>query len=233
MPTRIEWCEETWNPLVGCSPVSPGCAHCYAARMASRGLHPDWRGTSIGGQWTGLVRFRRDLLGVPGTWRRPRRVFICSMGDLFHESVLPEWIRAIGDAMRLAPHHTYLILTKRPERAAELVHLLPSSIWLGVSVEDQPHAERIMKLLEVPAARRFVSLEPLLGPVSLSPDWLMMLDWVIAGAETGPRARPAEVRWFRSLLAECQAAPVPFFLKKVNAKGDRELDGRLWDEAPE
>jgi len=235
--TSIEWTDATWNPIVGCSEVSPGCAHCYAARLAATRLNqvPAYAGLStyrshdVG--WTGEVRFLADRLDEPLHWRKPRKIFVCDMSDLFHEKNHDSWICDVFDIIRRCPQHTFQILTKR---AARLRNFMDSPrfhcahVWLGVSVENQHFAdERIPLLLETPAAVRFVSAEPLLGPVDfrevkVSPQYLLKekwiggggLDWVICGGESGPHARPMHPDWARSLRDQCQAANVPFFFKQ-------------------
>ena len=242
----IGWATDTWSPVTGCSPVSPACDHCYAERMATR----------LAGRFGYAaedpfqVTFHPDRLDQPLKWKKPRRVFVCSMGDLFHEDVESEWIHAVFTTMAAAHWHTFLVLTKRPEimgewfATAQALGLtlrsgygvtLPN-VWLGVTVESQWAANtRIPDLLDTPAAHRFVSCEPLLGPVNLRhiPGPLEprlrsgKVDLVIAGAETGPGARPAEPDWFRSLRDQCQGH-IPFYLK------DRPgtIDGVQYREIP-
>lgn len=247
--------------------------------MASRAMLPAWEGLACCGLWTGTVRLLPERLGAPLRWRKPRRIFVCSMGDLFHAAVPPEFIAAVYGLMAAATNHTFVVLTKRPaaaqawfswleqatERTEKTVGIaeqgwsrsltlaealfrfagLPGNLWdlrgwplpnawLGVSVEDQASADhRLPVLLTIPAAVRLVSAEPLLGPVVLaSQGGSERPDWVIAGAETGPNARPCHPDWLRSLRDQCGAAGVPFYLKKVNANGDRELDGRTHEETP-
>jgi len=255
MGTRIEWADEVWNPVTGCSPVSEGCRNCYARRMATRlkgrfGYPADdpFR-----------VTFHPDVLAKPLSWKKQRRVFTCSMGDLFHPDVEEGWILDVWLSVRDRPEHTYLILTKRPERALDfLSSRYPKgwerkNVWIGVSVEDQKTAaKRIPLLLQIPAAKRFVSVEPMLGPVNLDfkyykrwngveqaheVSWALQdLDWVIAGCETGRRARPMEIDWVRDVRDQCVAAGIPFFLKQMEVDGKivkmPELDGRVWDEVP-
>ena len=255
--SKIEWTDATWNPITGCSVVSAGCKHCYAMRLAGTRLrhHPSraelTRETSAGPVWTGEVRLNEQWLDQPLHWRRPRRIFVCAHGDLFHPAVPDEWIDRVFATMALAPQHTFQVLTKRPERMRAWVRNgrslqvvlqhwknsrvgqntwpLPN-VWLGVSVEDQAAAdERIPVLLDTPAAVRFISAEPLLGVVNLrwlgsglgSHDALIddhhglpRLDWVIAGGESGPGARPSHPDWFRALRDQCQAAGVPYFFKQ-------------------
>lgn len=262
MSSAIEWTDETWNPTVGCSRVSPGCDSCYAIRVAARGMSDAHRGLTKDGDWTGEVRCLPERLDTPLRWRRPRRVFVDSMSDLFHPSVPDEFIGSVWNTMALTPWHTYQVLTKRPRRMAELLSKwaadgwhwrrsdlvwcgpvpgpLPN-VWLGTSVEDQHQADRrIPHLLAAPAAVRFLSCEPLLGPVSLRwakwhdywPDgWrergevqnhldgARRLDWVIVGGESGPRARPMHPAWARDLRDECVEAGVPFHFKQWGEYG--------------
>ena len=229
----IAWTDSTWNTVTGCTKVSPGCAHCYAEAVTLRFRR--------GGPYLpGLseVVLHPDRLGYPLSWRAPRRIFVNSMGDLFHEEVSLDFIRQVFDVAAAAHRHVFQVLTKRHERLAELAGLLPwpDNLWVGVSVENQYWAlERIPALLQVPAAVLFLSVEPLLRPVDLEP-WLPDLQWVIAGGESGPRARPVEPGWLTSLRDGCVAAGVPFFFKqwggRIHRSGGRELEGRTWDEFP-
>ncbi len=229
MATKIEWTDETWNPITGCSPVSPGCDSCYAKRMSIR----------LAGRYgypaKGPFRptFHPERLDHPHRWKKSRRIFVCSMGDLFHDAVTGSQLDQIFSVMRQAPHHIFLVLTKRPAGMREYIegrygrHPLPN-VWLGVTAEDQQRAdERIPVLLETPAVRRFVSIEPMLGPVSLPAVWMhrmdhrthvikndTILDWVIIGGETGPGARPMHPDWVRSVRDQCQMAGTPFFFKQ-------------------
>jgi len=294
--TKIEWTDATWNVVNGCSVVSPGCTNCYAMRLAGTRMrhHPSRAGltrdTKAGPVWNGEVRFNDKVLLDPLRWRRPRRIFVCAHGDLFHEAVPDEWIDRVFAVMALAPQHVFQVLTKRPERmrayfthdggfgrwgfieqqARKLAKVpdhrtlatfggsnLPH-VWLGVSIEDQARAdERIPLLLATPAAVRWLSCEPLLGPVDLAklrPDGINFtldaltgrgehllgyrgqtgkIDWVVAGGESGPGARPMHPAWARSLRDQCAAAGVPFLFKQwgewlpdpeADALGD-EIDG--------
>ena len=240
MPDRsaIEWTEATWNPVTGCTQISPGCAHCYAKRFAERfrGVpgHPYERGFD--------VVLRRERLGQPLAWRRPRTIFVNSMSDLFHEAVGDAFVASVFEVMERAHWHTFQILTKRPERAAALAPTLPwpTNVWLGVSVENQRWAARIDSLRTIDAHVRFLSCEPLLDPLDLD---LNGIHWVIAGGESGPRARPMQIEWVRAVRDQCLAAGVPFFFKQWgahDARGKRMskkaagrlLDGRIWDEVP-
>lgn len=224
--TKIEWTEKTWNPITGCSKISAGCQNCYAERMAKRlagrggydRKHPF------------DVTFHPDRLGAPRTWKTPSMIFVCSMGDFYHELVDTNSQDCVFSVMRATPQHTYQLLTKRPEIAREALmhHPLPPNVWLGVTAENQECADkRIPILLDIPAAVRFVSVEPMLGPVDLW-QWLGGernikpphkynggIDWVICGGETGPGARKMELQWARDLRDQCRNAGVPFFFKKV------------------
>ncbi len=322
MATKIEWTDQVWNPIVGCTKVSAGCDNCYAMRLAhnmdresnkrSRFVVPQYAGTTklSNGKpnWTGLVNLAEHKLTEPLGWRKPRRIFVNSMSDLFHESVHDDWIDKIFAVMALCPQHTFQILTKRPERMAKYIDVLHGrantfagytrragaygvycyvesidsnfrggafagilnrasmrhdgslddvwplpNVWLGVSVEDQATTDaRVPILLDTPAAVRFVSVEPMLGPVDFSPDaarycWYNDLsdggvplwlgpNWVICGGESGPGARPMHTEWVRAIRNQCMEASVPFFFKQVggiNKKAaGRELDGRTWDQYP-
>ncbi|MCA1973640.1 MAG: phage Gp37/Gp68 family protein, partial [Caenispirillum sp.] len=296
--TKIEWTDATWNPIVGCSVVSPGCTNCYAMRLAGTRLkhHPSRAGltwnTKAGPVWTGDVRLVESAIAQPLRWRRPRHIFVCAHGDLFHPAVPDAWIDRVFAVMALCPQHTFQVLTKRPDRmrpytfdnigrvadaimrlrsdkvpVGPLPHLEPGArwwplpnVWLGVSVEDQAWAdERIPVLLDTPAAVRFISAEPLLGPLDLR-NWLIgreehgidwsrpvgqksgacigwtpPLDWVIVGGESGPGARPMHPDWARSLRDQCAAAGVPFLFKQWGAwtvTYDRDAEDPDWRRCP-
>jgi protein gp37 len=296
--SNIEWTDATWNPTVGCMKVSAGCEHCYAITTAYRLEHafkqPQYAGLTRrlpdgSLNWTGKVRTLPDRLALPLSWKTPRRIFVDSMSDLFHDDVPDEFIDQVFAVMGWAEQHTFQVLTKRPERMREYLSdperllaienamcercvdqdgrlcgygnddcqltarltLLPN-VWLGVSVEDQRAAdERIPWLLQTPAALRFLSCEPLLGPIELSDvsgwrdaaRWLGRMNlgpdaisWVIGGGESGPKHRPMDLDWARSLRDQCQAAGVAFHFKQIggatHAAGGRMLDGRTWDEFP-
>jgi len=244
--TAIPWTDSTWNPIRGCSPMSPGCAHCYALRMANRfsgsgkPYHGLVRSTKQGPRWTGKTRVVMKALKEPLRWREPRRIFVNSMGDLFHEAIAFAHIALVWAAMRLAKRHTFQVLTKRPGRMLEFVEnwgeILPN-VWLGVSVEDQAWADkRIPELLRTPAALRFVSCEPLLSSVDLrsyfphevetgqlSSAFVEGVNWVIVGGESGPGARRMDLEWARSLRDQCRQAGVPFFFKQKGAILAREM----------
>jgi protein gp37 len=231
--SAIEWTDATWNPVRGCTKVSPGCKHCYAETFAERfrGVpgHPFGQGFDL--------RLVPEALGLPLRWRAGRRIFVNSMSDLFHEAVPSEFIGQVFAVMAKASQHRFQILTKRSARMAEVVAGLgvPRNVWLGVSVESEPYAVRIDDLRLVNAAVRFLSVEPLLGPLpSLN---LRGIHWVIVGGESGPRARPMAPEWARSVRDQCVAAGVPFFFKQWGGVRKhltgRVLDGKTWDEMPE
>ena len=291
--TEIEWTDATWNPITGCSVVSPGCKHCYAMRLAGGRIrnHPSRRGltaqSNAGPVWNGKVRFNEQWLTAPLRWRRPRRIFVCAHGDLFHESVPVQWIDLVHAVTILAPQHIFQVLTKRagrmlqyysdpdlqyhlklavedlkkkyPGDAGRLPHIhdgeisidragyihspwhaIPrSNIWLGVSVEDLERERRIDRLLETPAALRFVSFEPLLqtaSPRNVHFD-LSGLDWAIVGGESGPGARPMDPDRARSIRDSCRKQEVAFFFKQWGGPGPKSagrlLDGILHDAIPE
>lgn len=236
--SSIEWTEATWNPVTGCTKVSPGCAHCYAETFAERfrGVpgHPYEQGFDL--------QMRPERLELPLTWKRPRKIFVNSMSDLFHEDVPDTYIRGVFDTMNRADWHEFQVLTKRPERAAELapsVRWTPN-IWMGTSVENQRWTTRIDSLRAIPAVTRFLSCEPLLGPLDLD---LTGIHWVIVGGESGPRARPMREAWADSIRRQCDDAKVAFFFKQWGAfncegkrvgkgKAGRELAGRTWNGLP-
>jgi len=257
--TKIEWCDESWNPIIGCARVSEGCRHCYAERFAGRMSGPrqayhglvekhdrEWR-------WTNEIRFMQSRLEKPLRWRKPRRVFVNSMGDLFHEKVNWAVVNRVFAVMAAAPQHRFIILTKRPkimqayicnEAVPKLVRAvmlydygqeesrwpLPN-VWLGVSVENQETAtERLPILLDTPAAKHIVSAEPLLGPVDFSP-WLSQresISWLIVGGESGPGARPMHPDWARAIRDDCAAAGMPFFFKQWGVWRPVETDYTAW-----
>ena len=230
--SKIEWTESTWNPVTGCTKTSPGCAHCYAERMAHRLRAMGQRNYASG---FGLTT-HEHALELPLHWRKPQTIFVNSMSDLFHEKVPPVFILKVFDTMLRADRHRYQILTKRSSRLAELAPGLPWAphIWMGVSVENRSYTYRIDHLRTTGAAVKFVSLEPLLGPVTGMN--LKDIDWVIVGGESGPKARPMEEQWVLGIRDQCLAAGVPFFFKPwggTNKKrAGRMLRGRTWDEMP-
>ena len=231
MSTAIEWTDETWNPTTGCTKVSPGCAHCYIERT------PAFR---IAGRRfvKGVIPIlqHENRLEQPLHWRQPRRVFVNSMSDMFHADIPESFIARVFDTMRRAHWHQFQVLTKRNERLRELAPRLPwpANVWQGVSVENAAHVHRIADLQAVPAAVRFLSIEPLLGAIPELP--LKGIHWVIVGGESGPIRRPVRSEWVRDIHRQCKAAGVAFFFKQwggTTAKaGGRELDGRTWDEMP-
>jgi len=237
----IEWTQATWNPTTGCDRTSPGCDNCYALTLAKRlkamGLpkyqrdgDPRTSGPGFG------VTLHEDVLALPQRWSAPRTIFVNSMSDLFHVEVPDEFIHRVFEMMVSTPQHTYQVLTKRSKRLAKLAPDLPrtNNVWVGVSIESDPYVFRADHLRPVDAAVRFLSLEPLLGPLpSLD---LEGIGWVIAGGESGCHARPVEADWVRDIRDHCQADQVPFFFKQwggrtPKARG-RTLDGRCWDEKP-
>ena len=290
--SNIEWTDTTWNPVVGCTPVSPGCLNCYAAQLAGTRLanipsqRESYAGLTVlrdGRQvFNGSVRCLPERLAEPLKWRKPRMVFVNSMSDLFHEAVPFEFIDRVFAVMALCPQHTFQVLTKRPERMAEYMTDIGThervqiaaqpyckgrefdlrtwplpNVWLGTSVEDQARADlRIPHLLRCPAAVRFLSCEPLLGPVDLSaffggkyvglpgdvvhPNYNFGIHWCIIGGESGPNARPCDVAWIRSIVRRCRDAGVPVFVKQLGA-WPRELSAGnppapmpwVWDDGGE
>ncbi|MEZ4863398.1 MAG: phage Gp37/Gp68 family protein [Caldilineaceae bacterium] len=230
--SSIEWTDATWNPVTGCTEVSPGCDHCYARVFAERfrGVpeHPYEQGFDL--------RLWPERLAIPFAWKKPRRIFVNSMSDLFHQDVPDAYILQVFDVMRQADQHIYQVLTKRSARLAKLAPQLslPPHIWIGVSVETLRYQWRVDHLRQVPAHIRFISAEPLLG--SLRDLDLTDIHWLIAGGESGPGHRPCNPDWVRELRERCQEKGVAFFFKqwgghRPKAQG-RELDGRCWDEYP-
>ena len=226
--SKIGWTGHTWNPVTGCTKVSPGCEHCYAEAMAKR-----WKRSFD-------VSLKPQRLNEPYKWEQPAFVFVNSLSDLFHIKVPDEYIRQIWDTMVGADWHIYQVLTKRPHRMAATIRRLgletSEHIWLGTSVENQDFAEnRIPALLSTEAPVRWISAEPLLGPLALM-EYLPDLAWVVTGGESGPGRRPAEPDWFRSARDQCAVAGTPFFHKQGNNQHpgrDRDLDGRTWNEYPD
>lgn len=232
--TSIEWTEATWNPVTGCSKVSPGCAHCYAERLSTRfgTTRKPWLPEHAGEN----VVLHDARLAQPLRWRRPRMVFVNSMSDLFHELVPLAFVRQVFEVMAEAEQHVFQVLTKRHERLLELAPELswPNNLWIGVSIENRRWVERADYLRQVPAAVRFVSAEPLLGPLDALE--LDGIDWLIAGGESGPGHRPVRAEWIRDLRDRCNRDGVAFFFKQwggTRAKsGGRELDGREHSDFP-
>lgn len=249
--TQIEWTDATWNPVAGCSIMSAGCRNCYAMEMARRleamgtkkytGLTRRSGSRTI---WNGIIREDRAALDIPLRWRKPRKIFVNSMSDLFHVGVTDNFIREVWAVMEATPHHNYQILTKRPERMAQVVRgigkILPN-VWLGTSVESGEVAHRIDELREVPASIRFISFEPLIGAVGAID--LSGIHWAIVGGESGKSARPLNVAWVDGLYSQCSEHGVAFFFKQWGTWGadnrrrskkanGREYRGRIWDEMP-
>ncbi len=237
--STIEWTQATWNPVTGCTKVSPGCAHCYAETFAERfrGVpgHPYEMGFDL--------TLRPERLKQPLEWKQAKLIFVNSMSDLFHENVPLPFIQRVFKTMQEAEWHTFQVLTKRSVRLKELAKDLvwPSNVWMGVSVENQRWTKRIDDLRAVPAAVRFLSCEPLLGPLKLE---LSGISWVIVGGESGPGARPMRADWARSIRGQCNRAEVAFFFKQWGAhnedgirvgkgKAGRTLDDALWDQLPD
>jgi len=260
--SKIEWTDKTWNPITGCTKISEGCANCYAEKMAKR----------LKGRYgypaddPFKVTFHKDKIDQPLKWKKPSRIFVCSMGDLFHDDVRFDEIHEIWDTMKACPQHTFIVLTKRPERMKKVVGRIYQlerfgaalgfwrHVWLGVTAENQERAaERIPILLQIPAAVRFVSIEPMLGPIDFYGsrlDWIApfkeydpmyrptpRIDWIICGAESGQKARLTRIEWIRELRDQCVVEEVPFFLKQMDTDGTLvkmpELDGQVWDQYPE
>lgn len=231
-PSTIEWTQATWNPVTGCTKVSPGCAHCYAETFAERfrGVagHPYEQGFDL--------KLWPERLEIPLRWREPRLIFVNSMSDLFHEDVPEDYIGGVFTVMRLATQHTFQVLTKRHERLAQLARAIswPKNVWMGVSIENRRFVKRADYLRQVPAAVRFISAEPLLGPLEGLD--LTGIDWVITGGESGHRHRPIKPEWVRGLRDRCGESAIPFFFKqwggRTSKAGGRLLDGREWSEMP-
>jgi protein gp37 len=241
----IEWTEATWNPIAGCKIVSPGCTNCYAMRMAARlqamGMAKYAGTTRKSGKrhvWTGRVNSDTAALSVPLAWKKPQRIFVNSMSDLFQDKAGEKVIQQIWSVMKAAHWHSFQILTKRPERMLELLSkpefpVLPN-VWLGASVESEDYLDRIEVLRRVPARVRFISFEPLLSPI-VDPD-LSGIHWAIVGGESGPRARPMEAWWVEELRDACRRQDVAFFFKQWGGPRKKEtgrlLDGRVWEDYP-
>jgi len=251
--SAIEWTDATWNPVTGCTKVSPGCKHCYAETFSER-----FRGVSGHPFEQGFdMRLWPERLGLPMRWKEPRMVFMTSMSDLFHKDVPDDFIDQVFRTMEGARQHTYQLLTKRSsrflvwtrERFSKSDECIPgkkpwpSHVWAGVSIETQDYLWRVKDLLQVPADIRFLSIEPLLGPVELDVSLLKGIHWVIVGGESGPRARPMKSEWVCSIREQCLKAGVKFFFKqwgtytpdgkRVGKKAaGRLLDGRTWDDMP-
>ena len=228
--TKIEWTEKSWNPTTGCTQISPGCTNCYAKVMAKR-----LKAMGQAKYRDGFARrFHPEHLDEPKQWRKPCMVFVCSMSDLFHAGFSEATIRKVFKAMSEANHHTYQVLTKRSERMAEMRLPWAPHIWAGVTVESEDYLWRIDDLRKTGAAMRWLSLEPLLGPLESD---LAGIDWVVVGGESGPRARPLNKKWVIDIRDQCVAAEVPFFFKQWGGRNTKQagsdLDGRQWKQMPE
>ncbi len=225
--TGIEWTDKTWNPTTGCDKVSPGCTHCYAEALVRRFPTNFPNGFAL--------TLHPERLQDPLRWRKPSRIFVNSMSDLFHSEVPVSFLKEVFETIGKTPWHVYQILTKRHERLLELAQSLdwPDNLWMGVSVENQNYVSRIDYLRQVPAKVRFLSCEPLLGSLQLD---LTGIHWVIVGGESGQKHRPMNLEWAQSIRDQCQEAGVAFFFKQVGGRtpkaGGRLLDGNIWDEMP-
>jgi len=231
MATKIQWSDETWNPAVGCTHISPGCDHCYAATVASRQMQPAHVGLTVGRRWNDTVRLLPERLGEPFKWRKPRRVFVGSMTDLFHHKVPADFIDDVFGVMERCAAHTFQVLTKRPLRMARFVGravdvggapVLPN-VWLGTSIESRRYAWRAEHLRRTPAAVRFLSLEPLLGHLGCDLESLDGIHWVIVGCESGPGRRPCDPDWVRAIRDRCAEAGVALFVKQLQDDAGRVL----------
>ncbi|SRR6266404_2317425 len=246
--SSIEWTQMTWNPVTGCNKVSQGCKNCYAERMAKR-----LQGMGVWQYRNGFrLTLAPDALEIPFGWREPRIIFVNSMSDLFHEDIPEDYIRQVFAVMSATPRHTYQILTKRARRLSAIAHRFewPANVWMGVSVEDQKATDRIQHLVSTGARTKFLSIEPLIGPILSLP--IRSLDWVIVGGESGPRARPMQKRWVDTIRDICLDAGIPFFFKQwgkpefnanpadptidkahpMHAKGGCQLDGVVYRQLP-
>lgn len=239
----IEWTDATWNPISGCTMVSPGCTNCYAMRMAARLQsmgHPSYRDVvrRSGGRpvWTGDLLLNENVLKTPLTWRKPRKIFVNSMSDLFQEGISPKFIAQVWQVMGAAHWHIFQVLTKRPENMFRILQELPMlpNVWLGTSIESADYKTRIEFLRLVPAEIRFISFEPLIGDVG-GVD-LAGIHWAIVGGESGPAARPMKAKWVEGIRRQCRRQGVEFFFKQwggVNKRSrGRRYRGRIWDGFP-
>ena len=255
--SSIEWTDTTWNPTTGCTKVSSGCDNCYAERISNRLLSATYCGrlpvvnTKANRLDPFALRVWPDRLAAPRTWAAPRRVFVNSMSDLFHKDIPELFVRKCFEVMLDVDRHVYQVLTKRPARAAKFINEkhsdlfsgrgLPEHIWIGTSIENQEVDYRVRHLLNVDAQVRFLSCEPLIGPIDLGsfigPDHQRVISWVIVGGESGPGARPIEAEWVRRIRDQCGIADVAFFFKQWGGltpkAGGRQLDGITWDEYPD
>lgn len=231
--STIEWTESTWNPVTGCTKISQGCLNCYAERMARR-LNAMGQSNYLNGF---KVALHPDSLNIPLNWKKPQTIFVNSMSDLFHRDIPESFILNIFDVMKMAKWHRFQILTKRSERLKKMSSVLPweNHIWMGVTVENADYKFRINDLRETGAFVKFLSLEPLIGPMGKLD--LEHIDWVIVGGESGPGARIMKVEWVRDIREQCVKQNIPFFFKQWGGfnkkKAGRILDGQIWDEIPE
>ncbi len=234
--SAIEWTDATWNPVTGCTKISPGCDHCYAERLSER-----FRGTAGHPFESGFdLTLRPERLEQPLRWQQPRMIFVNSMSDLFHKDIPQEFIARVFDTMERADWHTYQVLTKRSSLMRNFLRGRYGSspgtthMWFGVSIEDGTKLSRVRHLQDSPAGIRFLSIEPLIGPIGTID--LAGINWVIAGGESGPHARPMQREWVRDIRDQCRAAEVPFFFKQWGGlrpkSGGRKLDGREWNQFP-
>ena len=230
--SKIEWTEATWNPVTGCTKVSPGCKNCYAERMSKR-----LKAMGVSQYRNGFaLTLQDDVVELPLRWKKPRIIFVNSMSDLFQEGIPLKFIQRVFTVMQESPQHQFQVLTKRPELALAYAEDLPwpSNVWLGTSVENQDYVDRVRTLQRIPAKTRFLSVEPLLGPIARLP--LAKIHWVIVGGESGPGARPMKEEWVLKIRDRCLRQGVPFFFKQwggVNKKRTgRELEGTTWDDMP-
>ena len=255
--TLISWTNHTWNFLVGCTKCAGGCLYCFAAGIAARfsgpGLYAEGtaKHTPTGANWTGIIRVMNNHMDDPLHWRKPSRIFVNSMSDTFHEGVPLEVIDRAFDVMERAPWHTFLVLTKRSKRMLEYVSArykgrkYPDHIWLGVSVCEKADLPKVMDLIQSPASVRFLSCEPLIGPLTLPKQVIDGIQWVIVGGESGVHSRPMRTEWATSLRDQCQNAGIAYFFKQygsVDANGIRQrghhwaghnlLNGRKWEQFP-
>ena len=243
--SEIEWTDATWNPISGCVMISPGCTNCYAMRMAARlqaMRHPAYAKTTrkSGGRpvWTGKIHLIEKALATPLSWRKPRKIFVNSMSDLFQDNVPVQFIERVWDTMEQAYWHTYQILTKRPDNMQRVLETLARrplpNVWLGTSVESEKYKDRIVQLRKIPARVRFISFEPLIGAIGKVS--LSGIHWAIVGGESGPRARPMDVSWVEEIRRQCKDQQVEFFFKQwggTNKKAaGRKYRGRTWDSFP-
>lgn len=230
--TKIEWTDTTWNPMTGCSPISDGCKNCYAIKMARRLKAMGNRRYRNGF----AVTLHPDLLDAPLSWKKPRMIFVNSMGDMFHEDVPLEYIQQVFATMEKTSQHTFQVLTKRSSRMAELAARLPwpKNVWMGVTIESEKYLYRAENLKKTPAAVKFISVEPMIGPVSEID--LQGIDWVIVGGESGAQARTIEKEWAIAVRDKCTASAIPFFFKQWGGpnkkKSGKILDGKIWDQFP-